>query len=126
MSRSQVRPGGRWGRDTSPAHIAEAIAGSHQALSGGTRPIQLWQIHNLVRFGPLGLWIYLAPIVRDLGVRAERRGQRIPGGDPRASGVCYRKWGDSVRRPVKLHGRADRSCTSGAATGQADLSPERV
>lgn len=42
-----VRPGGRWELDTSPGHIASAIAGSHEALSGRARPIQLWQVHSL-------------------------------------------------------------------------------
>lgn len=40
-----VRPEGRWERCATAEQIERAIKGSHEALSGGTRPIDLWQIH---------------------------------------------------------------------------------
>lgn len=40
-----VRPEGRWERCATPAQIARAIAGSHEALCGNAKPIDLWQIH---------------------------------------------------------------------------------
>ena len=55
-----IRPGGAWQRDTSPEHIAAAIAGSHAALGG--RPIQLWQIHNLSGEGRETLEETLEPV----------------------------------------------------------------
>lgn len=40
-----VRPEGRWERCATPAQIAKAIAGSHEALCANAKPIDLWQIH---------------------------------------------------------------------------------
>lgn len=42
-----VRPGGRWIVDTSAGHLTATIAESHEALSGGTQPIHLWQVHSM-------------------------------------------------------------------------------
>ena len=40
-----VRPEGRWERCATPEQIKKAIAGSHEALCGKEKPIDLWQIH---------------------------------------------------------------------------------
>lgn len=41
-----VRPEGRWEILATVEQIRKAIAGSHDALSGSKRPIDLWQIHD--------------------------------------------------------------------------------
>lgn len=40
-----IRPEGRWERVATAAQVAKAIAGSVKALSGGLKPIDLWQVH---------------------------------------------------------------------------------
>ena len=50
-----VRPGGRWERVATPAQIAKAIRGSHEALCGGTRrtgSIDVWQVPT----GSIDVW----------------------------------------------------------------------
>merc|ERR1712232_326440 len=41
-----VRPEGRWEQLATVEQLNKAIAGSHDALSGSKRPIDLWQIHK--------------------------------------------------------------------------------